>query len=72
MAGRRRSLSERVRRRWWRWKGEQPLLVVFWPRDYKQGQVYQIDGHFYHITRYLHADDYRFYEVWGYEVESQG
>ena len=66
---RRVRLSERVRRLWWRWHGERALLIVFWPRDYQQGKVYEIDGRFYRITRYFHASDYRFYEVWGTEVE---
>ena len=60
-----------MRRAWWRWKGEIPLLTVFWPQDYWRGNVYEIDGRHYRITRYLHADDYRFYEVWGYEVEGE-
>lgn len=60
-----------MRRAWWRRKGEYPLLIVFWPRDFKQGKVYEIDGRFYRVTRYFHADDYRFYEVWGYEVDGE-
>ena len=68
---RRGPISESVRRAWWQWKGERSLLVVFWPRDYKQGEVYQIDGHFYRVTRYFHAHDYRFYEVWGSEVDDE-
>ncbi len=65
---RRKSLRERVRRTWWRWRGESPLLIVFWPQNYWRGGVYEINGRHYRITRYFHADDYRFYEVWGYEL----
>jgi hypothetical protein len=60
---------ELVRRLWWRRQGEYPVLIVFWPRDYKRGKVYQIHGRFYRITRYFHAADYRFYEVWGCQVD---
>jgi hypothetical protein len=66
---RRVGLSELVRRFWWRSQGEQAVLIVFWPRDYQRGKVYEIDGRFYRITRYFHASDYRFYEVWGREVD---
>ena len=68
---RRKSLRERVRRTWWRWRGESPLLIVFWPQDYWRGGVYEINGRHYRITRYFHADDYRFYEVWGAEARAK-
>jgi hypothetical protein len=52
-------------------QGEHPVLIVFWPRDYQGGKVYEIGGRFYRITRYFHAHDYRFYEVWGREIDGE-
>ena len=60
-------LYERIRRCWYRLRGERPLLITFWPQDYPRGTSYQVDGTNYQITRYFHAADYRFFEVWGRE-----
>ena len=66
---RRVRLFELIRRLWWRRQGEQIVLIVFWPRYYQRGKVYEINDRFYRITRYFHASEYRFYEVWGREVD---
>ena len=65
---RRIGVSELLRRIWYRLRGERPLLTTFWPQDYQRGATYQIAGQVYRITRYFHAQDYRFYEVWGHPV----
>jgi len=50
---------------------ERLLVVVLclWIEDYQHGKVYQGDGRLYRITRYVHAVDYDFHEVWGCEME---
>ena len=65
------SLSEVVHRMWRRWQGERLLVVVLclWIEDYQHGKVYQVDGQLYRITRYVHAVNYDFHEVWGCEVD---
>lgn len=68
---RRVGVSELVRRLRWRRQGEHALLIVYWPLDYQRGKVYEIDNRIYRITRYFHAIDYRFYEVWGREVDCE-
>lgn len=62
---RRFGMIEIGRRLWHRWRGEQIVAVTFWPTDYRRGSDYRIDGQVYRITRYFHADDYRYFEVWG-------
>ena len=59
---------QRMRRLWYQQHGEQPLLTVFWPRDYPIGSVQEIDRHPYKITRYMRSVRLRFFEVWGREV----
>lgn len=71
MKQRRLDISEIIRRVWWRMRGEQPLLSTFWPQDYRRGDYYQLAGRYYCITRYFHAADYRFFEVWGRDVGQQ-
>ncbi len=68
MKQRRLGISEIILQIWWRMRGEQPLLTTFWPQGYRRGDYYQIAGRYYHITRYFHAADYRFFEVWGRDV----
>ena len=65
------SLPAMVRRIWWRWQSEYSLVIVFSPHDYQRGNVYEIDGRRYRITRYVHAADSRCFEVWGSEVEGR-
>ena len=55
----------RLQRYWYHLGGEQPVLTTFWPQDYRPHQVYRVGGQDYRITRYLHAADPRFFEVWG-------
>ncbi len=59
---------QRMRRLWYQWHGEQPLLNVFWLRGYPIGSVQRIDRHCYKVTRYMRAVGSRFFEVWGREV----
>ena len=61
----RRSLLTWCHRAWRRWQGEKILLTTFWPNDYRRGALVKIDGRCYRVTRYFHADDPRFFEVWG-------
>lgn len=61
-------IVELLRRVWWRVRGEQPLVTTFWPQDYPRGKHVMLDGQTYRITRYVHAQEYRFFEVWGRAV----
>ncbi len=63
-------IIELLHRVWHRRRGSRPVLLTFWPQDYRYGACYQIDGRYYRITRYFHAAEYRFYEVWGREVHT--
>jgi hypothetical protein len=63
---------KRNRRIWYQQRGEQPLLLTFWPQEYRRGNCYTLAGQRYRITRYVHAEDYRFFEVWGRAVEQRG
>ena len=54
-----------IRRLLCKCRGEELLLVAFWPRDYALHKVYTVGGQEYRITRYLRATDQRFFEVWG-------
>jgi hypothetical protein len=58
-------IVELLRRVWWRMQGEQPLATTFWPQDYPRGSYLVIDGQTYRITRSIHAQEERFFEVWG-------
>ncbi len=53
---------------WWRIRGERPVHTTFWPQAYPRGSYYTIDGQTDRITRYVHAQDYAFFEVWGRAV----
>ncbi len=68
MQHRRFRIVELCRRVWWRMQGEQPLITTFWPHDYRRGTMVVLDGHTYRITRCVHAQEYRFFEVWGRAV----
>ena len=59
------SARDVVSRVWYQLHGERRLLTTFWPQDYRPGATYTLDGQTYRITRYRHAADYRFYEIWG-------
>jgi hypothetical protein len=67
---RRYSIVELIRRVWWRLRGEQPLLTTFWPQNYPRGRYVTSNGQMYQITRAVHAQDYRFFEVWGRAVST--
>ncbi len=71
MYQRKYSFTERARRYWYRLRGERPLFITFWPNDYLRGSSIKVDGTTYRVTRYFHAADYRFFEVWGREVSWQ-
>ena len=71
MQQRRFGIVELIRRVWWRLQGEQPLRTTFWRQEYPRGSYYIIDGQTYRITRYVHAEDYRFFEVWGRAVQKR-
>ncbi len=60
-----------MRRLWLQWRGERLLVVVLclWVEDYQRGKVYKVGDRLYRITRYVHAVDYEFHEVWGREVD---
>jgi hypothetical protein len=62
------SLLTMLRRMWWRWHGERSLVLVFSPHDDQRGQVYEVDGQRYRITRYVRATDPRCFEVWGSRI----
>ena len=64
-------IVELRRRVWWRMLGEQPLVTTFCPQDYRRGTTVTLDGQVYRITRYVHAQEYRFFEVWGRAVGVQ-
>ena len=64
-----RSLVAQLRQQWWRYRGERPLLVTFWPQDFRRHSTHPLDGQHYQITRYVRASDPRFFEVWGRFVE---
>jgi hypothetical protein len=65
---RRYSIVELIRRVWWRLRGEQPLLSTFWPQDYPRGRYVTSNEQTYQITRTVHAQDDRCFEVWGRAV----
>jgi hypothetical protein len=65
MSHQRMGIVERLRRHWHHMRGEHAVLTTFWPQDFRRGAIYQIDGQPYQITRYLHAPDDRFIEIWG-------
>jgi hypothetical protein len=56
---------QRVRRWWWRQRGEEVLLVTFWTRAYPRDREYQVGRTRYRITRYMPTADPRAFEVWG-------
>lgn len=58
-------IVKQFRRGWYRIKGEQELLVTFWPNDYRRGATYGVNGQEYEITRYVRTADPRYFEVWG-------
>jgi hypothetical protein len=62
------TIQSLLRRIWYRARGEQVVLITFWPGDYRRNQVYTINGRDYRITRYMRAAEVRFFEVWGREV----
>ncbi len=65
MQARLSSMVDWLRRYYWHQQGERMLLTTFWPQDYPRGAVYPANFPTYRITRYVHAADHRFFEVWG-------
>ena len=63
-------IMELLRRVWWRVQGEQPLITTFWPKDYPRGTYIVIAGRTYCITRYVRAQEERFFEVRGRAVRA--
>ncbi len=57
---------------WWRHRGEQALVITFWPHDYPRGTSHWINGQRYVITRYVRSADPSFFEVWGKVTAPQG
>ncbi len=70
MAHHRMPVFEQVRRRYCYLRGERLLLTTFWPQDYRRGTVYTLNNGTYRITRYFHATDDRFFEVWAEPIPS--
>jgi hypothetical protein len=62
------SIFQVICRGWWRLQGERPLIITFWPSDYRRGSIHEIEGQNYYITRYFRAIDGRFFEVWGRRI----
>ena len=61
-----------LRRAWWKWRGDEPVAVTFWPRDYPLGAAYSVNGRRYHITRYTRsAENPRVFDVWGRAAKSR-
>ena len=59
---------DRLRRAFWRWRGEQRLLITYWPNDYCVGTNCSVDDRSFRVTRYARTADREFYEVWGREL----
>ena len=59
------ALFRDLQQRWWRWRGEQPLIVTFWPQRYRRATVVRFDGDRYRITRYVRVAGPRRFAVWG-------
>src|SRR4051794_10697978 len=59
-----------LHRWWWRQRGEEALIVTFWPQDYPRNGLYRRDKTLYRITRYVRTADRRHFEVWGRRLSS--